>query len=161
MEEKDYKKPTGVYSKVIRAGRRRTYFFDVRSTKNEEFFLTITESKKKFDSESYERHKVHVYKEDFHKFINAIEDVVGHIKELMPNYDYDEFTRPVQTIEYDEDGNAIREEYETESNDEFKTEGNDETKIKDNEEFETEDTTSENEDINVTQDKKDQDLSWD
>lgn len=111
MEQDSNKQQTGVYSKVIRAGRRRTYFFDVRSTKNEEYYLTVTESKRKFDSDGYERHKVHVYKEDFHKFINAIEDVVGHIKTLMPDYDYDEFTRPVQTIEYDEDGNAIKEPY--------------------------------------------------
>lgn len=111
MEQDSNKQQNGVYSKVIRAGRRRTYFFDVRSTKNEEYYLTVTESKRKFDSDGYERHKVHVYKEDFHKFINAIEDVVGHIKTLMPDYDYDEFTRPVQTIEYDEDGNAIKEPY--------------------------------------------------
>lgn len=153
MEENDFKKPAGVYSKVIRAGRRRTYFFDVRSTKNEEYFLTITESKKRFDSESYERHKVHVYKEDFHKFINAIEDVVGHIKELMPNYDYDEFTRPVQTIEYDEDGNAIRPEYEegeaTDVADEI--ENTNEIDIK----------ASDSDEINVTQDTTDEDLSWD
>lgn len=153
MEEKDYKKPTGVYSKVIRAGRRRTYFFDVRSTKNDEYFLTITESKKRFDSDSYERHKVHVYKEDFHKFINAIEDVVGHIKELMPNYDYDEFTRPVQTIEYDEDGNAIKPEYETDEVDDTGETSN------------TEETVSENENIddnsNITQQPEDEDLSWD
>jgi len=145
MEEKDYKKPTGVYSKVIRAGRRRTYFFDVRSTKNDEYFLTITESKKRFDSDSYERHKVHVYKEDFHKFINAIEDVVGHIKELMPNYDYDEFTRPVQTIEYDEDGNAIKPEYEI-------NEENSETDSN---------IDSESDDSSITQTATDQDLSWD
>jgi len=152
MEEKDYKKPAGVYSKVIRAGRRRTYFFDVRSTKNDEYFLTITESKKRFDSESYERHKVHVYKEDFHKFINAIEDVVTHIKDLMPNYDYDEFTRPVQTIEYDEDGNAIKPEYE-----EIEAE---ETQQTENTE-KAEDKTSDNSEINVTRDTTDQDLSWD
>jgi len=114
VEQDNKQQQNGVYSKVIRAGRRRTYFFDVRSTKNDEFYLTITESKRRFESDGYERHKVHVYKEDFHKFIAAIEDVVGHIKELMPDYDYDEFTRPVQTIEYDEHGNAIKEEYNPE-----------------------------------------------
>jgi len=112
MEDYDKKQQNGVYSKVIRAGRRRTYFFDVRTTKTEEYYLTITESKKRFENDGYERHKVHVYKEDFHKFINAIEDVVSEIKRLMPDYDYDEFTRPVQTIEYDSDGNPIREELE-------------------------------------------------
>lgn len=149
MEEKEYKKPTGVYSKVIRAGRRRTYFFDVRSTKNDEYFLTITESKKRFESDSYERHKVHVYKEDFHKFINAIEDVVSHIKDLMPDYDYDEFTRPVQTIEYDDDGNAIKPEYDNEG-ESAKTE------------FDTESAATSNDaKDNVEEDTTDQDLSWD
>jgi len=151
MEEKDYKKPTGVYSKVIRAGRRRTYFFDVRSTKNDEYFLTITESKKRFDSDSYERHKVHVYKEDFHKFVNAIEDVVSHIKGLMPDYDYDEFTRPVQTIEYDEDGNPIKPEIE------YDEDGN---PIRP--EYNTENATaSDDAKDSVEEQTTDQDLSWD
>lgn len=108
--ESEKKQQLGIYSKVIRAGRRRTYFFDVRTTKSNEYYLTVTESKKRFDSDSYEKHKVHVYKEDFHKFIEAVEDVVSHIKGLMPDYDYDEFARPVQTIEYDENGVAIKNE---------------------------------------------------
>jgi len=145
----------GVFSKVIRAGRRRTYFFDVRSTKNEEFYLTITESKKRFDSDSYERHKVHVYKEDFHKFIQTIEEVVSHIKTLMPDYDYDEFTRPAQTINYDEDGNPIKEEYtyDTDKQDTQDTEDMSEEsqEITENEESES----STNNLIN------DDDLKWD
>jgi len=106
------KKITGIYSKVIRAGRSRTYFFDVRKTVNSEFYLTITESKKRYDSDNYERHKVHVYKEDFNKFIDALQGIVDKIKVMMPEYNFDEFDRPVQTIEYDEDGNAIRPDYE-------------------------------------------------
>ncbi len=160
MEQESNKQQNGVYSKVIRAGRRRTYFFDVRSTKNEEFYLTITESKRKFDSDGYERHKVHVYKEDFHKFINAIEDVVGHIKTLMPNYDYDEFTRPVQTIEYDEHGNAIREPYEHSESD-SETETADTEVVSDqvdtNQTFDSEPTTETSTD-NVIDDE---DLKWD
>lgn len=159
MEQESNKQQNGVYSKVIRAGRRRTYFFDVRSTKNDEFYLTVTESKRKFDSDGYERHKIHVYKEDFHKFINAIDDVVGHIKTLMPNYDYDEFTRPVQTIEYDEDGNAIREPYNPEDSDmdtESATNEDAETVTDDVFESQESDTTTVDDVVN-----DDEDLKWD
>ncbi len=83
-----------VYSKKVRAGKRRTYFFDVRRTKGEDFYLTLTESTKRFNGDGYERHKIFLYKEDFNRFIEALEQTVNHIKtELMPDYDYDEFTR--------------------------------------------------------------------
>lgn len=83
-----------VYSKKVRAGKRRTYFFDVRRTKGDDFYLTLTESTKKFNGDGYERHKIFLYKEDFNRFLSSLEDVVNHIKtELMPDYDYDEYTR--------------------------------------------------------------------
>ncbi len=83
-----------VYSKKVRAGKRRTYFFDVRRTKGEDFYLTLTESTKKFHGNGYERHKIFLYKEDFNRFLASLEDVINHIKtELMPDYDYDEYTR--------------------------------------------------------------------
>ncbi len=83
-----------VYSKRVRAGKRRTYFFDVRRTKGDDFYLTLTESTKRFDGHGYERHKIFLYKEDFNRFIEGLEDAVNHVKtELMPEYDYDEFTR--------------------------------------------------------------------
>ena len=83
----------GVYSKKIRAGRRRTYFFDVRTTKSNDYYLTITESKKRFDDGGYDRHKLFLYKEDFNKFIEALEDTVNHVKtQLLPEYDFDEFS---------------------------------------------------------------------
>jgi len=80
-----------VYSKRVRAGKRRTYFFDVRTTKANDYYLTITESKKRFDDDNnYERHKVFIYKEDFVKFVNAMQETVDHIKnELLPDYDFD------------------------------------------------------------------------
>lgn len=82
-----------VYSKRIRAGKRRTYFFDVRSTRSNDYFLTITESKKRGD-EGYERFKIFLYKEDFNKFLEALNETIDHIKqELMPNYDFDEAAR--------------------------------------------------------------------
>ncbi len=91
-----------VFSKRIRAGKRRTYFFDVRTTKGNDYYLTITESKKRFHDDGYDRHKIFVYKEDFNKFIHTLEGVVNHIKEnLMPDYDFDAFTRDPEDITYD------------------------------------------------------------
>jgi len=83
-----------VYSRKVRAGKRRTYFFDVRRTKGDDFYLTLTESTKKFNDDGYERHKLFLYKEDFNRFLTNLEDVINHVKtELMPDYDYDEYTR--------------------------------------------------------------------
>ncbi|MEO1629107.1 MAG: DUF3276 family protein, partial [Bacteroidota bacterium] len=80
-----------VFSKKVRAGKRRTYFFDVRRTKGDDYYLTLTESTKRFNGEGYERHKIFLYKEDFNRFISGLEEAVNHIKtELMPDYDYDE-----------------------------------------------------------------------
>ena len=95
-----------VFSKRIRAGKRRTYFFDVRTTKANDYYLTITESKKRFNDDGYDRHKVFIYKEDFNKFIHTLEEVVDHIKNnLMPEYDFDEFTRDPEDITFDSDDN--------------------------------------------------------
>ncbi len=83
-----------VYSNKMRAGKRRTYFFDVRRTKGDDFYLTLTESTKRFNGDGYERHKIFLYKEDFNRFLDNLEDAINHVKEnLMPDYDYDEFTR--------------------------------------------------------------------
>ena len=89
-----------MYSKKVRAGKRRTYFFDVRRTKGDDYYLTLTESTKKFNGEGYERHKLFLYKEDFNRFLSNLEDVVNHVKtELMPDYDYDEYTRKHEAYE--------------------------------------------------------------
>ena len=91
--ERNSKRFESVYSKKVRAGKRRTYFFDVRRTKGEDFYLTLTESTKRFDG-GYERHKIFLYKEDFNRFIQGLEETINYIKtELMPQYDYDEFAR--------------------------------------------------------------------
>ncbi len=83
-----------VYSKKVRAGKRRTYFFDVRRTKGDDFYLTLTESTKKFHGDGYERHKIFLYKEDFNRFKEGLDDVINYVKtELMPDYDYEEFDR--------------------------------------------------------------------
>jgi hypothetical protein len=90
--ENNDKKMESIYSKRIRAGKRRTYFFDVRATRGNDYYLTITESRKRFDDNGYDRHKVFLYKEDFNKFIKALGEAVDYVKtELMPDFDFDAF----------------------------------------------------------------------
>lgn len=90
--ENNEKKMESVYSKRIRAGKRRTYFFDVRETRGNDYYLTITESRKRFDSEGYDRHKIFLYKEDFNKFIKGLGEAIDYVKtELMPDFDFDAF----------------------------------------------------------------------
>jgi hypothetical protein len=84
-----------LYSKRVRAGKR-TYFFDVKSTRGNDYYLTITESKRRFrdDGFVYEKHKIFLYKEDFDKFIEALKEVVDHVKtDLMPDFDFSQFEK--------------------------------------------------------------------
>ncbi len=86
------KKNESVYSKRIRAGKRRTYFFDVRATRGNDYYLTITESRKRFNDDGYDRHKVFLYKEDFNKFIKGLGEAIDYVKtDLMPDFDFDAF----------------------------------------------------------------------
>jgi hypothetical protein len=90
--ENNDKKMESVYSRRIRAGKRRTYFFDVRATRGNDYFLTITESRKRFNEEGYDRHKIFLYKEDFNKFIKALGEAIDYVKtDLMPDFDFDAF----------------------------------------------------------------------
>lgn len=90
--ENNENKMESIYSKRIRAGKRRTYFFDVRTTKGNDYYLTITESRKRFNDNGYDRHKIFLYKEDFNKFIKALGEAVDYVKtELMPDFDFDAF----------------------------------------------------------------------
>lgn len=99
------KRMDSVYSKRIRAGKRRTYFFDVRTTRANDYYLTITESRKRFNDDGYDRHKIFLYKEDFNKFIKALGESIDHVKtDLMPDFDFDAFNH-----EYDEEGGEGRE----------------------------------------------------
>jgi hypothetical protein len=72
-----------IFSRAVRAGKR-TYFFDVKSTIGEEYYITITESKRRFNNEQgkffYEKHKLFLYKEDFDKFANGLSDVIEYIR---------------------------------------------------------------------------------
>lgn len=75
-----------IHSKAVRAGKR-TYFFDVKATKRNDYYLTITESKKRFNREGrffYEKHKIFLYKEDFDKFIENLNEVIDFIKTSNP-----------------------------------------------------------------------------
>lgn len=96
-----------IYSERVRAGKR-TYFFDVKATRSEDYYLTITESKRKFKGEGYfyEKHKIFLYKEDFNKFVKALNDSVDHVKnELMPEVDFDQFDQKNEEYEK-ETGNS-------------------------------------------------------
>jgi hypothetical protein len=71
-----------IYSKAVRAGKR-TYFFDVKSTRKDDYYLTITESKKRIAPDGkmyYEKHKLFLYKEDFEKFADGLDDVISFIR---------------------------------------------------------------------------------
>jgi hypothetical protein len=94
-----------IYSEKVKAGKR-TYFFDVKATRSNDYYLTITESKKRYNKDdegfTYEKHKIFLYKEDFRKFVEALNNTVNHVKtELMPEVDFAQFD--------------IREEHEEES----------------------------------------------
>ena len=75
-----------VYSKPVRAGKR-TYFFDVKATKGNDYYLTITESKRRIERDGryvYDKHKIFLYKEDFDKFAEGLQEVIGYIRERLP-----------------------------------------------------------------------------
>ncbi|RLD21319.1 MAG: hypothetical protein DRI71_09170 [Bacteroidetes bacterium] len=84
-----------IFSERVRAGKR-TYFFDVKATRANDYYLTITESKRRYndDNYTYEKHKIFLYKEDFNKFVKALNATVDHVKEeLLPEVDFDKFDR--------------------------------------------------------------------
>lgn len=77
-----------IYSKTVRAGKR-TYFFDVKATRGDGYFLTITESRKRVNasgSASFTRHQMHLYKEDFVKFVDGLNDAINYVKHSHPDY---------------------------------------------------------------------------
>ena len=94
MDNENQRKFESVFSKKVRAGKRRTYFFDVRQTKGDDYYLTLTESTRRINGDGYERHKIFLYKEDFNRFQGGLNEAIDYIKtELMPDYDYEEFDR--------------------------------------------------------------------
>ncbi|HEU4551854.1 MAG TPA: DUF3276 family protein [Chitinophaga sp.] len=94
-----------IFSKRLKAGKRRTYFFDVKTTRGNDYFLTITESKKRFNDNGYDRHKVFLYKEDFNKFLNALTETINYVKtELMPDFDFDAYNHDYVREDGEDDG---------------------------------------------------------
>lgn len=95
MEENKDNGKVEIYSQRVRAGKR-TYFFDVKATRSNDYYLTITESKRRYkdDGYYYEKHKIFLYKEDFNKFIKAMNVTIDHVKtELLPEVDFEQFDK--------------------------------------------------------------------
>jgi hypothetical protein len=95
-DQREENKVPEIFSKTIRAGKR-TYFFDVKCTRNNEYYLTITESKKKFADDGsfrYEKHKLFLYPEDFEKFTDVFTEVIDFINENQPAENIQEKSQP-------------------------------------------------------------------
>lgn len=92
-----------ILSKAVKAGRR-TYFFDVRATRADDYFLTITESRKMTGADGtsvvYDRHKIFLYKEDFAKFADALTEVVDYIRRAKPEFFEQEAARKAAEAEH-------------------------------------------------------------
>ncbi len=100
-----------IFTKVVRAGKR-TYFFDVKATRKDDYYLTITESKKRLGKEGkvfYEKHKIFLYKEDFEKFSAGLKDAVTYIDNCN-----DDFIIPNPSVEID-----VKDEKSIHSTEEF------------------------------------------
>jgi len=91
-----------VYSKKVRAGKR-TYFFDVKATRSNEYYVTITESKKRLEDGVFVKHKIFLYKEDFEKFTEGLLEIVDYVKQNQEveekRYEYNPDAAPVKTDE--------------------------------------------------------------
>lgn len=95
-ERMDQQDRDEIYSKVIRAGKR-TYFFDVKATRGDDYYLTITESKKVFDNDGnshYEKHKIFLYKEDFDKFAQGFDDALAFISTIKSGTGFENNVAP-------------------------------------------------------------------
>ncbi|HMQ07194.1 MAG TPA: DUF3276 family protein [Saprospiraceae bacterium] len=109
MEKNKRDRYESVYSRKIKAGKRRTYFIDVKQTRNQEYYITMTESTQRGPEGNYERHKIFLYREDFNSFLSGLEDVINHIKQnLMPDYEYKD--KPLNQFEDDESENEEEQE---------------------------------------------------
>ncbi len=113
-----------IFSKVVRAGKR-TYFLDVKATRRNDYYLTITESKKKFNRDGrhyFEKHKVFLYKEDFDKFTENLQEVIDFIKENAPEPEPFETVETVETAETVEAVTETTTEVSTEASEEIVSE---------------------------------------
>ncbi|UBM60246.1 PUR family DNA/RNA-binding protein [Marinilongibacter aquaticus] len=111
-----------IFSKRVRAGKR-TYFFDVRTTRSNDYYMTVTESRRQQRDGDfvYEKSKLFIYKEDFNKFVEALQETVDHIKtELLPDFDFDQYANNDE--EQEEKPVAAKENQDSFSNSELKWE---------------------------------------
>lgn len=76
----------------MKAGKKRTYYFDVKQTKGNDYYLVLTESARRLNDTGFDRHKIFIYKEDFNRFINQLQATIDHVKtNLLPDFDYTQF----------------------------------------------------------------------
>ena len=94
----------GFFSKKVRAGKR-TYFFDVKATRSNDYYVTITESKKRLEDGVFIKHKIFLYKEDFEKFAEGLKDTIDYIKAnqevVEKRYEYSETPEIAKTADED------------------------------------------------------------
>ncbi|MBC7399142.1 MAG: DUF3276 family protein [Mucilaginibacter sp.] len=99
MGDFDNREREEVFSKKVRAGKR-TYFFDVKATRSNDYYVTITESKKRLEDGVFIKHKIFLYKEDFEKFVEGLNGTIDYIKEnqevVEKRYEFSETTETVK-----------------------------------------------------------------
>lgn len=104
MGDFDNKEREEVYSKKVRAGKR-TYFFDVKATRSNDYYITITESKKRLEDGVFIKHKIFLYKEDFEKFAEGLKETVDYVKAnqevVEKRYEYTD--SPAESTKVDDD----------------------------------------------------------
>ena len=95
MGDFDNREREEVFSKKVRAGKR-TYFFDVKATRSNDYYITVTESKKRLEDGVFVKHKIFLYKEDFEKFAEGLKDTIDYIKAnqdvVEKRYEFSEFS---------------------------------------------------------------------
>src|ERR1700709_1456360 len=100
MGDFENKEREEVFSKKVRAGKR-TYFFDVKATRSNDYYITVTESKKRLEDGVFIKHKIFLYKEDFEKFAEGLKDTIDYIKSnqevVEKRYEYSENPEAVKT----------------------------------------------------------------
>ena len=129
MSDKGMMEKEEIFSKVLRAGRR-TYFFDVRSTRAEDYYMTVTESKRDFNEDGtpfYKKHKIYLYKEDFAKFKEALNEVSDYIikekgEEVITNTEAKKNEITENTVEVKKEKIEVKKKIKTEVKPEIKEE---------------------------------------
>jgi hypothetical protein len=102
MGDFDNREREEVFSKKVRAGKR-TYFFDVKATRSNDYYVTVTESKKRLEDGVFVKHKIFLYKEDFEKFAEGLKDTIDYIKSnqevIEKRYEYGELTETTKVTD--------------------------------------------------------------